>query len=67
MFLPENVSAALQAEEARKKAFANIEAWSAEIIPENIRSECLVSVQELVCGDPQCSPVDTAITLTFSR
>jgi hypothetical protein len=67
MFLPENINAKLQEEEVRKKAFANIETWSSEIIPETIRPDCVVSVQELKCGDPECSPIDTAVTLTFSR
>ena len=67
MFLPENVNTALKEEEIRKAAFKNIEKWSSEIIPPDIQPECVVSVQELLCGDPQCSPIDTAVTLTFAR
>ena len=67
MFLPENVNTALKEEEIRKAAFKDIEKWSSEIIPPNIRPDCVVSVQELLCGDPQCSPIDTAVTLTFTR
>ena len=26
---------------------------------------CPISVQEFVCGDPQCSPIDTSVSLIF--
>jgi hypothetical protein len=67
MFLPSNVDAQKQEAEIRKAAFKSIEAWSMEFIPEEIRKEAYVSVQEVVCGDPQCSPIDTAVTITFAR
>jgi hypothetical protein len=67
MFLPTAVQENKKKEEDRKAAFKNIERWSLEIIPESIRSEALVSIQEVQCGDPMCSPIDTAITIQFSR
>ena len=67
MFLPENTGAADRAEEARKAAYKNIEQWSLALIPESLRTDVTVSIQEVQCGDPQCSPVDTAIAVVFDR
>jgi len=67
MFLPD--AAALNekkvADERRKEAFRNIEKWSLELIPEAIRDAAVISAQEVVCGDPECSPIDTAISIVF--
>ncbi len=67
MFLPGNQEEVRKDEEARREAFRNIEAWSLEIIPAEIRDDVQVSSQEVMCGDPECSPVDTAVTIQFSR
>jgi len=66
MFLPESVNENKQKEEERKAAFANIERWSLEIIPEAIRADATVSIQEVQCGDPMCAPIDTAVTILFT-
>ena len=67
MFLPGNQDARKKEEEERKAAFKNVEAWSLDIIPAAIREEATVSVQEVQCGDPQCAPIDTAVTIVFHR
>ena len=67
MFLPENAAAKSKEEEERKAAFKKIEQWSMEIIPQEIRSEAQVSVQEVQCGDPNCAPIDTAVSIVFNR
>ena len=67
MFLPENVASQNKEEEERKAAFKKIEQWSLEIIPQEIRGEAQVSVQEVQCGDPNCAPIDTAVTIVFNR
>jgi type IV secretory pathway VirB4 component len=67
MFLPSAVQENKKKEKDRKAAFKNIEAWSLEIIPEAIRGEAQVSIQEVQCGDPMCAPIDTAVTIQFSR
>lgn len=67
MFLPENAAGADEAEKARKAAFKSIEQWSIQLIPEPLRKEVTVSIQEVQCGDPQCSPIDTAIAIVFNR
>eukprot|EP00520_Triparma_pacifica_P016747 CAMPEP_0118639344 /NCGR_PEP_ID=MMETSP0785-20121206/4172_1 /TAXON_ID=91992 /ORGANISM="Bolidomonas pacifica, Strain CCMP 1866" /LENGTH=151 /DNA_ID=CAMNT_0006530663 /DNA_START=66 /DNA_END=518 /DNA_ORIENTATION=- len=35
-------------------------------MPESCRSSCEIHVQEVICGDPSCSPVDTAVLLQFA-
>ena len=67
MFLPGNQAALQEEEKARKEGFKKIEAWSLELIPEEIRDAASVSVQEVQCGDPQCAPIDTAVTIVFQR
>ena len=67
MFLPENAAGANKADEARKAAFKDIEQWSIKLIPEPLRKDVTVSIQEVQCGDPQCSPIDTAIAIVFNR
>ena len=67
MFLPGNQAAQQEEEKVRKEAFKKIESWSLELIPEEIREAATVSVQEVQCGDPQCAPIDTAVTIVFQR
>ena len=68
MFLPDNMKNTTEeanADNLRKKAYANIEKWSMEIIPERIRKGVQVSVQEVQCSDPECAPIDTALVILF--
>ncbi len=68
MFIPKNEAAVAEtreAEQARREAYSRIEAWVLDAIPANYRRGAVVSVQEVVCGDPSCSPVDTAIAILF--
>jgi hypothetical protein len=67
MFLPENQATKEKEAEQRKAAFKHIEAWSLEIIPAEIQNDATVSVQEVQCGDPDCAPIDTAVTIVFKR
>jgi len=65
MFLPGRN--ADQEKQQKQKNFKNIEKWCEALLPENVKSECTVSVQEIQCGDPNCAPIDTAISLIFQR
>jgi hypothetical protein len=69
MFLPDasSLNEKKIADERRKEAFRNIEKWSLELIPEAIRDAAVISAHEVVCGDPECSPIDTAISIVFQR
>lgn len=65
MFLPEDDGATRKAEDARNAGYAQVEAWSLDLIPADIRTGAIVSVQEVQCGDPTCAPIDTAVTIVF--
>jgi hypothetical protein len=65
MFLPGVDSQ--QQKEVKRQAFRRIEQWCEAQLPEHVRPDCMVSVQEVVCGDPSCAPIDTAVTLSFKR
>jgi len=68
MFLPTSQAdrdKAAQEEKHRKIACQQIERWAVAAIPEAIRSTVQIHVQEVVCGDPECSPIDTAVGLFF--
>jgi hypothetical protein len=67
MFLPGNVSTLEKEAEERKAAFKRIEAWSLVIIPEKLREGVAVSISEVQCGDPDCAPIDTTVTIAFDR
>lgn len=49
----------------RKEDYIRIETLVTNKIPENIRDGLIVNVEEVQCGDPNCSPIDTAIAVLF--
>jgi hypothetical protein len=68
MFLPKSASEtseAAQDEQRKRRVFTKIEGWCKELVPEAIRSNVDISVAEVICGDPKCAPIDTAITISF--
>lgn len=70
MFLPSNLKdTTIEAKEEseRKQAYAQIERWAFDLIPEVARSGVHISVQEVQCGDPDCSPIDTAVAILFPK
>ena len=69
MFLPDATALDEKtiAEKRRKQAFRDIEKWSLELMPETIRDDAVISAQEVVCGDPECSPIDTLINIIFQK
>ncbi len=50
----------------RNFAYKRIEQWSLDLVPDNIRDGVQISVQEVECGDPNCSPIDTAVAIMFT-
>ena len=69
MFLPDNMkdkAAEKKAQAERQEAYVRIEKWALELIPANIRNGVQISVQEIQCGDPECAPIDTAVSILFN-
>mmetsp|Transcript_13136 Transcript_13136/g.18592 ORF Transcript_13136/g.18592 Transcript_13136/m.18592 type:complete len:196 (+) Transcript_13136:285-872(+) len=68
MFLPTNSADQTKKdaeEKLRREAFTRIEGWALNAIPSEIREGVEISAQEVQCGDPNCAPIDTAITILF--
>ena len=67
MFLPgrnaEEERHALQTE------YRRVERICVELLPSDpaLREASNISVQEVQCGDPDCSPIDTIVTIMFPR
>ena len=67
MFMPGQPAEDPRAVADRKAGMARVEEWSLMLIPPDIREGVIVTVQEVQCGDPECAPIDTAITIVFPR
>lgn len=70
MFLPDNLkdqNAEKQEKDALKAAYIRVEGWAMELIPDDARDGVHVSVQEVECFDPECSPIDTVVAIIYTR
>ena len=64
MFLPDRSIA--DEKQKRQQTYKQIEENCISLIEsEAVKEKCIISVQEVVCGDPQCAPIDTMITVSF--
>jgi len=64
MFDPNAPSKAVQL--AKKKVLKNLKEWGMELIPEgDLREGLILDINEVVCGDPTCAPIDTVFTLIW--
>jgi len=55
------------AEQSRREGYARVEVWVTEALPSEMRRGVVISVQEVSCSDPNCSPIDTAVAILFAR
>mmetsp|Transcript_15305 Transcript_15305/g.43130 ORF Transcript_15305/g.43130 Transcript_15305/m.43130 type:complete len:185 (-) Transcript_15305:131-685(-) len=67
MFDPNKVNDNKNKREDQKKAIQKLEDWSMNIIPTTIRDRASIVVQEVQCGDPNCAPIDTLISIAFQE
>ena len=65
MFLPGR--SAERETAAKKLHFGRVETWCLQIIPAALKQGTDISVQEVQCGDPNCAPIDTMVTMFFER
>jgi hypothetical protein len=64
MFLPNR--SVQQEKEQRARYYKRVEELTQQrFASQEMNDACCISVQEVVCGDPACSPVDTVVSLTF--
>jgi hypothetical protein len=55
--------------QALQKEYRRVESICLELLPADptLREACTISVQEVQCGDPDCAPIDTIVTMMFPR
>ena len=66
MFNPANVKKGKEEKQTKKKALKKVKDLCLQIIPVQLQDGLLVDVNEQVCGDPTCAPIDTVVTLVWS-
>ena len=65
MFLPTRI---IQLElQEKQRQYRRVEELVNQLLPTEYQTECTISVQEVQCGDPQCAPIDTVVTILFER
>uniref|UniRef100_A0A7S2CCF6 Uncharacterized protein n=1 Tax=Octactis speculum TaxID=3111310 RepID=A0A7S2CCF6_9STRA len=64
MFDPSAVARKSAIQTEKRKAQTNIKQWVVDFLPDETAKDVeTVTVQEVQCGDPNCAPIDTAITV----
>ena len=61
LFDPAKVAEKRRLDSEKREALARIKAWAEEPLPEPARGRLKVTVNEVVCGDPACAPIDTVV------
>lgn len=52
----------------KQELYKKIELMCKKLIEnDTLREGCSISIQEVLCGDPNCAPVDTVIAFTFQK
>mmetsp|Transcript_8884 Transcript_8884/g.13078 ORF Transcript_8884/g.13078 Transcript_8884/m.13078 type:complete len:194 (-) Transcript_8884:168-749(-) len=65
MFMPQSSTETAKQKQLKRSAFSQIETWAVACVPPKLRHGLQISVQEVQCGDPNCAPIDTAITILY--
>eukprot|EP00596_Hydrurales_sp_CCMP1899_P004228 CAMPEP_0119046092 /NCGR_PEP_ID=MMETSP1177-20130426/44335_1 /TAXON_ID=2985 /ORGANISM="Ochromonas sp, Strain CCMP1899" /LENGTH=252 /DNA_ID=CAMNT_0007018753 /DNA_START=101 /DNA_END=859 /DNA_ORIENTATION=- len=50
----------------KKKIIGDLVEWCLTIIPIQLKEGLLVDVKEVICGDPECAPIDTMVTIVWT-
>eukprot|EP01041_Mallomonas_annulata_P000482 gene482-902_t len=67
MFNPAAVQKSKGEAQAKKKAIKHVKEMCLQIIPKELQEGLVLDVNEQVCGDPSCSPVDTIIMIFYEN
>jgi len=65
MFDPTKAKKDKEEKAARRKALSNVKGWAMNAIPMELQAGLIMDVKEVICGDPNCAPIDTVITLVW--
>lgn len=66
MFNPNATADKAKEKNVKKQALKRLEEWCKSIIPVELHEGILIDIQEVICGDPECAPVDTVFYLMWT-
>jgi hypothetical protein len=66
MFVPGKVDEKKAEKGAIKKALAQVKEWTLSLMADELHKGLILDINEVVCGDPTCAPIDTVFTLVWS-
>ncbi len=67
MFDPNKAKAKKSEDSKKKQLIKQITDKSMLLVPEYLREGLILSINEIACGDPSCSPVDTVFTFVWAE
>jgi hypothetical protein len=67
MFDPSKQSQAKLEALTKKRAQASVKEKCLQLVPMELQEGLLIDVKEVQCGDPNCSPIDTLISLVWTE
>jgi hypothetical protein len=65
MFNPSKAAKDKAEKQAKQKAINDLRTWSLQLVPEDLKPGLIIDINEVVCGDPSCAPIDTVFTLVW--
>lgn len=66
LFDPNAAKAGKQKKDEKKQIIANLRTWSYNFITsEDLKADLNIDVREVICGDPNCAPIDTVFTFIW--
>lgn len=67
MFNPGKANKDKAEKAAKKKALDDLRNWSLSIIDVDLQEGLIIDINEVICGDPSCAPIDTVFTLVWNN
>lgn len=67
MFDPNALKKRKEEEQIKRQACEAVKQKCLHLIPMELQANLLINVVEQACGDPNCSPVDTMVSLTWTQ
>jgi hypothetical protein len=67
MFDPEAAKNAKAIKAAKKKVTEGLKDLALSIIPPDLQEGLLLNVKEIICGDPECAPIDTVLSFVWPK
>jgi hypothetical protein len=65
MFDPSNIERIKSEKQEKKRQSKAVKEMVLSLIPDEVKGTVNINVREIQCGDPNCSPIDTVITMVW--